>query len=145
MSSEVQISIPKRRLYPLLLLSLTNKLEGTTRFHKLMFILKQEYEVPVEQNFIKYHYGPFSSDLRENLNTFIEYGFIEKKSDLVAKSGANGFPIINTTYKITEKGKKLIEEYFTNKAENAVFQKVFSDWGNKPLKNVIAHAKALIR
>jgi len=141
-SAYFDVSISKKKLYPLLLLASASEIDGTTRFHKLMFILKQEYGVPIDQKFIKYHYGPFSSDLRDDINFFVENGFVDQKSEFLGEDG-NGFPVIKTTYCLSEKGNKIASEAFDD-TEKGKFAEVVSKWKNASLKDVIAHAKSLL-
>ncbi|MBU2100249.1 hypothetical protein KKG83_06000 [Candidatus Micrarchaeota archaeon] len=142
MTKGIEISISKRKLYSLFLLNLMKEIEGTTRFHKLMFILKQEHNIPIDYKFIKYHYGPFSSELREDINFFTEQNFMNSNSLFIGED-EKGYPIIKTTYKISNKGKKIFEKQFAKKEEKELFIKAISKWGKAPLNKLIAHAKSL--
>lgn len=141
MPEKVEVSLDKSKLYPLLLVDIAKKLEGTTRLHKMMFILKQEYNVPISQRFIKYHYGPFSSELRDDINFFVENELIEQ-TVVALGVDADGYPMLRTTYTISRKGKETVEKCFSSK-ETEAFQKVVERWNAKPLTEVIKHAKSL--
>ncbi len=142
MVERVDVGLDKSRLYPLILVDVAGEITGTTRLHKLMFILQQEYQVPILQKFIKYHYGPFSSELREDMNFFIENGLIEQYSEDLGED-MDGFPVNRTNYRISNKGKEIVVKSFSNE-ERKPFMKVVDEWGSKPLKELIKHAKSLI-
>ncbi len=143
MQEVANIQFSKRELYPLLLLKTLGFVEGTTRFHKLMFILKNEFNIAINQKFIKYHYGPFSSELREDINYFLKKGLISEHTEYLGE-GVNGFPVIKRKYTLSKAGEIVLGEIEFSKEELDAFQKVAKDWASAPLQDVIKHAKSLL-
>ncbi len=102
-----------RQALPLLLLYLDEGSEiiGRTRFQKIMFIIEQE--VPeIRKYFIEsydwspYHYGPFSDKLLGDLAWLDYWEFIEIDDNSLDIDSESASAI----YKITDKGKKFVEE-----------------------------------
>ena len=56
-----------------LFLGLAKNIDGRTKFHKQVFLGKEEHSLDLDLKFIKYNYGPFSFDLN---NLLVE---LEKK------------------------------------------------------------------
>lgn len=138
------MAISKTRLLPLFILKMGEKIEGATRFQKLMYLAKMEYNLPHSFEFIKYHYGPFSPELRDTLQFFVDNELINEKSDCYGQD-ENGYPIVKMTYSLTEKGRITIE------ANRGIYSKEDLDnvskllsWNSKELKKLIAHAYALM-
>lgn len=81
--------------------------EGITRMQKLVFLAQREADDVEEDqyNFEAYDYGPFSKDLYGDLDALVENEFVNSREEKT--SGGNDKQV----YKITEKGKSLLEMY----------------------------------
>lgn len=70
------------------LLSGLGKIEGRTKFQKIVFLGQMELGLPELFKFDKYHYGPYSWGLTEILEDLIATGYIiednEKRGDYVS-------------------------------------------------------------
>lgn len=101
-----------RQVLPLLMLYLDGGREiiGRTRLQKLLFLA--EHEIPELKDYFSekyswepYHYGPFSDNLLEDLIWLESWGFIE-----IVGTSLDDEESFSTVYKISEKGKRIIEE-----------------------------------
>lgn len=81
--------------YILTVLNNLEKIHGRKRFQKLIFLLKEKYEIPFSYNFISHYYGPYSRGLQIDIDNMENSQMIE-----VSK---NNYPI---SHKITKNGKK---------------------------------------
>ena len=102
-----------RQALPLLLLYLDggSEITGRTRFQKIMFII--EHEVPEIKKYFSesyewspYHYGPFSDKLLGDLAWLDYWEFIEIHDNSLDIDSESPSAI----YRITDKGKKFVEE-----------------------------------
>jgi uncharacterized protein YwgA len=80
-----------------------SRIEGRTRFQKIVYLLKVEHEIEFSFDFTPYYYGPYSDDLSEYIEDLVSYGLlVEKRTRL--------FGDVNRyDYELTEKGEKLFE------------------------------------
>ncbi len=53
-------------------------ISGRKRLQKLVFISKEKHNVPFEYNFILHLFGPYSSDLQNDLSFLVDIGFIKE-------------------------------------------------------------------
>lgn len=136
------IPLQRKKLYSLLLLDVAGQIEGATRFQKLMFILKEGFEISMPHIYIKYHYGPFSSQLRDEINFYVENGFIDANSECLGEN-SEGYPIVKTTYTLTESGRAVVKDNFSDE-DKVKFKQVVDEWNNRPLKEVITKAKSYV-
>jgi len=74
------------------------KINGRKRFQKIIFLLKEKFNIPFSYKFLKYYYGPYSYELQSDLSMMVDMGLITEKYDG-----------LTYTYELTEKGKKLLD------------------------------------
>jgi len=79
-----------------LLLGLVHKVEGRTRLQKMIYLLKERGMLDFTYNFIPYFFGPYSSDLQNDVNLLASLGLINvKKHDFFY------------THELSDNGKKM--------------------------------------
>jgi len=104
--------IPRnRKKWILSLLYLASKIKGTTRLMKYLFLMKKEYEIDNEYNFIPYSYGPCSFEVYEDLEKLEKMGLIEIDKKIYEPKIAGDWQIVKE-YKLTEKGKEFTEKIY---------------------------------
>jgi uncharacterized protein YwgA len=64
-----------------LLYTMGGKIRGRLRFQKLMFLLKHEHEINLPYGFIPYMYGPYSTDISEDLAALAGEGLLEVRGE----------------------------------------------------------------
>lgn len=99
-------------------------IQGRTRLQKLVFLLKNKYEIPLSFDFTSYYYGPYSSGLSDYIDSMISYGLLEEKRVHLGKD------IDRYDYHLTEKGRNLLQEQV---------EKEFQE--DKPIANAITKLK----
>ena len=75
---------------------------GGTFIQKLFFLIENELFTDLDLNYIKYHYGPFSRDLRNDVDELVEQGLIRESINI--SHGHEGH-----CYELTAKGKNEIQ------------------------------------
>lgn len=82
---------------------------GETHIQKACFFMQNLFDGENEFDFVLYHYGPFSFDLREKLENMLAEGFVEL--DRVLGYGPK--------FSVTERGKELMRK-FPNALSNRI-------------------------
>lgn len=124
-----------KQLKILKFLEMAKKIDGKTKFQKMVFLSKKEYGLDIGYNFEKYNYGQYSEELSRNLESLIDLGFIAVKEEIFDTDGQ--FPGVKNTYFITEKGKKVINGNIFNKEEITKVNEVLTNWNHKSYKDII--------
>lgn len=57
------------------------KIEGRTRFQKLIFIIQNDFNVPPLFDFRKYHYGPYADEFADFLYELVALGVIKESKE----------------------------------------------------------------
>lgn len=65
-----------RKALLLYLIGKAKKIEGKTRFQKLVFLLQKEKKIPFNYNYYPYQKGPLSFELIEDINSLISNGLV---------------------------------------------------------------------
>ena len=93
-----------KKTIPLALLEATaeGKIEGITRFQKLVFLAQEEELHRTLYNFEPMDYGPFSSSLYEDIDRLVEEGFIRENKEPTSHPDGEDKQV----YEITNTGKK---------------------------------------
>ncbi|ABN69866.1 hypothetical protein Smar_0765 [Staphylothermus marinus F1] len=65
----------------LLITGILGSVRGTTRLHKLVFLLAIEGKIDIGAEFIPYYYGPWSPDVQEAITSLIKEGLISVISE----------------------------------------------------------------
>ncbi len=125
------ISIRDRGKWILALLhGVGGKIRGSTRLEKLLFLLKHEYEIRgLPYEFTPYLYGPFSSDVHEDVVGLQKAGFIEIRKEAFEPLELMSEWAIRSIYDdlipkgrkitLTEKGRKMSGEIYNELPEDA--------------------------
>jgi len=111
--------IPRNRkkwILSLLYLAFPNEIKGITRLMKYLFLMKREYEINNEYNFIPYSHGPCSFEVFEDLEKLERMGLIEIEKKIHEPKIAGDWQIVKKI-KLTEKGKEVAEKIY-NELDN---------------------------
>lgn len=87
----------------LLLLQLSKKVQGRTRFQKTVCLLKYKYQIPFSFNFKYYYYGPYSDELADTLSLLHGTNLVEEISESISEG------MVRYSYKLTERGEDIIK------------------------------------
>ena len=120
----------------LLFLKHAKKIEGKTKFQKMMFLAQKENKLSEEFKFIKYNYGPYSFDLTKSLEALEKEGFITVEKEEFETDGE--FPGKKFIFQLTEEGENLIESEETKEDSN-IIKNVVEEWNNKPMEDIIKY------
>jgi uncharacterized protein YwgA len=121
----------------LFFLNEAKKVKGKTKLQKMFFLLNEEEKICTGHDFAKYTYGPYSSELSNDLDALkqleligIEKSMFATNSDFVGKQ---------FEYKLTKNGEDLItqqEKDFTTQEKQKI-KKIILEWNNKELPEII--------
>lgn len=92
------------------------------RIQKTLFLFGEQAKLPKRQKykFRPYHWGPFSEQIYEDMDSLIENGLVER----VPQPGVSW-----ATYRLTRKGKKTIPAYAKRVASSALEElRRISEW-----------------
>jgi len=103
----------------LLKYSTDNKIEGRTRFQKIVYLLKELSGINFSYDFKPYFYGPYSSELQNDINLLTELGVCREEIKTVAVDIIPGWKY---TYILSDAGKKLAE-YIEKKLDEQYLEK----------------------
>jgi hypothetical protein len=121
----------------LLFLKHSKKIEGKTKFQKMVFLAQKENKLSEEFKFIKYNYGPYSFDLTKSLEALETTGFITVEKEEFETDGE--FPGKKFIFQLTEDGEKLIESEETKEEDSKIIKNVVEKWNNKPMEDIIKY------
>ena len=91
----------------LLFLKHAKKIEGKTKFQKMMFLAQKENKLSKEFEFIKYNYGPYSFELTKDLESLEKEGLLTIRKEEFATDSK--FPGKRFVFQLTKKGEKFIK------------------------------------
>lgn len=80
-------------------------LESETRIHKLSFLGLKEHGIPLSASFTWSHWGPFSVQIKNVLNSLERRGLIQIVREV--RKTLFGDEYVVNTYKLTEEGRKI--------------------------------------
>lgn len=131
------MALSKNQIYLLKLLELANKIECKTKVQKLIFLAEVEEKVPLTYKFERYHYGPFSFELSDDLNALKQTGFIEENQVIIGSS--EGFPIVKSTFSLTEDGKQELDENQNRINQDSIksINSIVKKWNDVSLDEVL--------
>lgn len=92
------------------------RIEGTTRFQKLVFLLQEETDTIPKYSYRADKFGPFSPDLAMSLDALIRKGYIER--DVRTNEAGNG----KYVYSLTNEGIRLGQSLVRKDAYNSLFK-----------------------
>jgi uncharacterized protein YwgA len=129
-------------LVPLLLCESFGRMEGKTRFQKLVYLVQKEANrcnVPASSfKYEIYYYGPFSPELSTALENLKETDLIEEETE-ITPSGYTRY-----VYSLTEKGKKLLEDAKERRLVSKKLERIVTgikkDFGEMELSELVKEA-----
>ena len=134
----IQSVLTERQEKLLLFLGLAKEIEGKTKLQKLIFLGKTEHQLPMDFEFNKYNYGPYSFSLSDELNVLQSLELISVKTEYFDSN--DQFEGKVHKYSLSVKGKEYVAKI---KSMNLKFiessKEVISKWNSKPLGNIIKH------
>ena len=95
----------ERRHLLIWLLQQAGEIEGRTRFQKMVFLGQKELGLPKLFAFKKYHYGPYSQDLADTIQSLVLQG------DIAENISIDG-DVIEYRYKLRDKDMTGLENEF---------------------------------
>ena len=133
------MALTTNQLYVLKLLDLAGKIDGKTKFQKMMFLAETEETAITTYNFEKYHYGPFSFDLSDDLDALSKTNFIQEEKTVFGSS--EGKQMIKSTFSLTFDGKKELSEneVILNMEGVIALSKTVEKWNKKNLDEIIKY------
>lgn len=132
----------ERIIVPLMLTDTLKKVNGRTRFQKLMFLVQKKTESQkIEGLDFKYEiylYGPFSRELSSAIDDLVDKGYLEEQ-----KTETN-LGYTKYVYRLTGKGRKLLAFAEGRKLLSASVQhaisEVVDDYGETALPELVEKA-----
>ena len=129
-------------LIPLLLSNILGRVEGKTRFQKLIYLIQDEAAARnIEGSSFTYelcHYGPFSAELSSVLEDLHNNGFLKEEIE-VTPAGYERF-----VYSITGKGRRLLErskkKALLSKRLTQIVSNIAHEYGDFPLNELVNEA-----
>ena len=143
---KVEISKDEPKKWILVLLHYLGEIKGSTRLEKLLFLLKEKFDV-VDKSFYEfqpYYFGPFSAQILEDVKLLRDMGLIEIDNEVFEPPSKFSDAIfVRKTYRLTEEGRVKSEENFeatvSKKPEigKALFR--LREYNSMPLSNLLTH------
>ncbi|HEC88580.1 MAG TPA: hypothetical protein ENI52_04625 [Thermoplasmata archaeon] len=120
-----------------LLKQLGGTIEGETKLQKLVFLGKEEFELPFSFSYSWENFGPFSGELRDILSNLENEGLI--KIEEKKRLSPLGDPFSIRVYKLTKKGSKYLLEHIAeiNKNTKKHIEELIDIYGKQDLKNIL--------
>ena len=132
-----------RKMLPLALLYATenHQINGRTRFQKLIFLMQKEgnlnkLEPTDTYRFEPYDYGPFSSDLYDDLDEHIERDLIEDSMEEMDEEE----DIVEYKYQLKSEGKDFVKRHISSEEIQEVVQeakRIVQEYENMHLPELI--------
>ncbi|WP_276298819.1 hypothetical protein [Halorussus lipolyticus] len=88
------------------------RVEGRTRFQKLIFLIQNDFNVPEKFDYIPYDYGPFSKELCEEIERLERQGFVKRRQEQIP----NGKKYL---YNLTDEGRAHFQQLEDSEPEEA--------------------------
>jgi hypothetical protein len=114
-------------------LDLAKTIKGRTKFQKMIFLAKQEFNLDLGFEFKLYYYGPYSFDLSDFIREQIKEGNIVEDTNYFDMEG--NAPQYD--FKLTQKGKEKSES-LSNEFDDKI-KKVINTWNTKSYTEIINH------
>ncbi|MCK4729888.1 MAG: hypothetical protein KAT28_01075 [Candidatus Aenigmarchaeota archaeon] len=122
----------------LLFLKHAKKIEGKTKFQKMMFLAQKENKLSKEFEFIKYNYGPYSFELTKDIDALEKEGFLTIEKEEFATD--NEFSGKRFLFQLTKKGEKFVKDNKNNfEADSKVINGTVKKWNKKPMNDIIRY------
>lgn len=126
------------KLLPLVLLSESDgeKIEGITRFQKLVFLADQElFGGSDHYSFRPDKYGPFSPTLYDDLDRLVATGFIDVETERTFAGNEK------QVYSLSEKGEKVLERTASDELdfEKEEIERITEDYNKDDLWDLLEY------
>ncbi len=127
------------QLYLLKGLEIAGKIECKTKFQKLIFLAQTEERALTTYKFEKYHYGPFSFDLSDDIEALSKTGFV--REEVVGYGSSSGKLMIKHTFSLTPDGKKELQvsEHNLDKTGVQAISSSVKKWNSAQLDKVLKY------
>ena len=143
---KVEITKDEPKKWILVLLHSLGEIKGSTRLEKLLFLLKEKFEV-VDKPFYKfepYYFGPFSVQILEDVRTLRDMGLIEIENEVFEPPSEFSDAIfVRKAYRLTEDGRAKAKEVFkdtvSRKPEIGKALFCLREYNSMPLSNLLNH------
>ena len=129
------VSFKERHLNLLKFLNTFKKIDSKTKFQKLVFLAKKEYNLDLGYDFKQYNYGPYSEELSLDIEALKQLGFINVKEEIISNLNENNYPIIRYEFEISDLGKELVNN---SKSDLNINNNLLS-WNKKELRDIISY------
>lgn len=96
------MSFEERMKWPLMVLHKLGEVGGATRMQKLLFLLKNRFDVGVPYDFTPYKHGPFSKSIGRDMANLVTAGLVDHLED---------------AYVLTQEGKEMAREMYEDLQE----------------------------
>ncbi len=115
------------------------KFESRTRLVKFLFILKNEYGVQIDYDFIWYKHGPFTKEILIDLDALELFGLIKVHEEFLDYDKKTGEPIVRYTIILTDHGKKVAEDLLFKTPQGIVdiLKELIKKYYNMPLRDLL--------
>jgi hypothetical protein len=90
--------------------------EGRTRLQKMVYLLKNSFNIPFGFEFRMYFYGPYSDSLADALQLLKSVELVEENMVEIARG------VVQYNYRLTDAGQEFLKSYFPN---IEMYQKIY--------------------
>ena len=87
----------------LIVLRTMGQIVGRTRLQKVIYLLRQRYQLPFSFRFKPYFYGPYSEELSDAVENLVALGMIEENRRYLDEG------VIEYSYKLTKRGTDFLD------------------------------------
>jgi len=132
-----------RKMLPLALLYADeeHRIDGRTRFQKLIFLMQKEGNLddldPTDTyRFKAYDYGPFSSELYDDLDEHIEQDLIDDSMEHLDQEE----DIVKYQYELETDGEQFVDDRLSSSEFARIVgeaERILADYGDLPLPDLI--------
>lgn len=116
MEREEKVEVSDLVLVLALLRSSDMVVEGRTRLQKMVYLLKNSFNVPFNFEFRMYFYGPYSDNLADSLQLLKSVELVEERMIEITRG------IVQYNYRLTDAGQEFLNAYFPNVEK---YQKIY--------------------
>jgi len=116
---------------------------GRTRLQKIVYLLREMYQIPFRFRFKPYFYGPYSEDLSDAIENLTALGVIEEGRRYLAEG------VIEYSYSLTRRGSSFLEGQITGEIARrpplgASLAKALRELEALPTSTLVSSAKSML-
>lgn len=127
---ESMIGENQRERYLLTILKHVGKIEGRTRFQKMIFLGQEELGLPQLFDFSIHYYGPYSVELTRAIERLLSQGYIVEDVEEIGD-------YIRYTYRLSERGKAEAERERAEISDESI--QILKTLSEAPLSAILAY------